>query len=84
MELGSVEDLSGSLSLQDLGGEQQDLTTGEEDDDYFAAGSGVDYIENGLNGSAIFIRIFWTDWRSIWNLPYRGFHPGYRTSKFIG
>lgn len=51
MELGSVEDLSGSLSLQDLGGEQQDLTTGEEDDDYFAAGSGVDYMENGLSGS---------------------------------
>lgn len=50
MELGSVEDLFDSLSLQELG-EQQDLTTGEEDDGYFAAGSGVDYIENGLSGS---------------------------------
>lgn len=51
MELGSVEDLSDSLSLQELGGEQQDLTTGEEEDGYFAAGSGVDYIGNGLSGS---------------------------------
>lgn len=51
MELGSVKDISDSLSLQDLGREQQDLTTGEEEYDYFAAGSEVDYIENGWSGS---------------------------------